>query len=179
MGSLWQKGCFYQSRHRLHASFVLLQALASTVWAIFILSICSIRESVVSLSISNSSTDKSSSCSRLYSIVSIICFDGRCKGRMKYAVTVATIAPKKTIDPTIIQAAPIISDIPFTGISAIPAVEKAATPQYNALPNDVIVVPSIPRSPRYIPVEKSSHKMINRKVILRIGVCLTTSRRKL
>jgi hypothetical protein len=82
------------------------------------------------------------------------------------------MAPKKTIEPIIIHIAPIISDIPFTGISAIPAVEKAAIPQYKALPYDVIVVPSTPRSPRYIPAEKSIHKMINRIDILRIGVCM-------
>ena len=38
--------------------------------------------------------------------------------------------------------APITSDMPFTGMSAIPAVGKAAIPQYKALPYDVIVVPS-------------------------------------
>ena len=43
----------------------------------FNLSICSMRESVVSLSSSSSSTLRSSSCSRLYSIVSMICFNGR------------------------------------------------------------------------------------------------------
>jgi hypothetical protein len=69
--------------------------------------------------------------------------------------------------------------MPFTGMSAIPAVEKAAIPQYKAFPYDVIAVPSAPRSPKYTPAENNIHKMIKRKVILIMGVCISTSRTNL
>ncbi|MEN8182093.1 MAG: hypothetical protein ABFS46_06115 [Myxococcota bacterium] len=54
--------------------------------------------------------------------------------------------PKKTSDPTTIQMPPRSCEAPAWGVSAIPAVEKAATPQYKAFPYEEIVVPSIPLS---------------------------------
>jgi hypothetical protein len=47
---------------------------------------------------------------------------------------VATIVPKKSIDPRMIHIPPMIRETPERGVSAIPAVENAAIPQYRACP---------------------------------------------
>lgn len=53
----------------------------------------------------------------------------------------------------------------------MPAVEKAATPQYSASLNECSVAASVPRSARYRAVEKSSQSVISRYTILVKGVC--------
>jgi hypothetical protein len=83
---------------------------------------------------------------------------------------VATIVPKKSIDPRIIQTPPIICENPERGVSAMPAVENAAIPQYRAFPKEVIVVPSVPFSERYKTAENVNHKITNRRIMLRKGV---------
>jgi len=88
---------------------------------------------------------------------------------------VDTIAPKNNIDPITIHTPPMNSPAPVTGLSAIPAVENAAIPQYNAFPYVVIDDASDPVSLTKRAAEKSSQRASSRKIDFTKGVCIRTS----
>ena len=58
-------------------------------------------------------------------------------------MSVTAIALKKSIDSRTTHVAPIIYDIPFTGISAMPTVKKRAIPRYKALMYEFIAAPVV------------------------------------
>ncbi len=97
---------------------------------------------------------------------------------MQQPVTVAKMAPKNSTEPITIQNPPISRLVPINGVSAVPAVENAATPRYNASPRAWILVPGRPRYARYRPAANSSHRTIGSSTRLTNGVWVTTSRGK-
>src|SRR3970282_2983560 len=85
------------------------------------------------------------------------------------------MVPKNNTEPISIHKPPINRAIPDVGVSAIPAVENAATHQYNASPYELIDAPSILRSARYTPAENNNHSTINISTIFVNGVRIEIS----
>jgi hypothetical protein len=78
--------------------------------------------------------------------------------------------PKNITDPMMIQAPPMSFDRPEIGVSAMPAVDSAAIPQYMASPRDRIGLPSTPLSAANMAAEKINQSTLSTLTICRNSV---------